>query len=366
MAKFRVALLGDGSSIHVRTIAAELAQRGHTPLILTGSRHAPKAVPNGVELSVFDSDRFIIAKVAQVRRKLRRFQADIVHSHFVSHGGYLGMLTGFHPHVASAWGDDVWLEPHRGFLHRILVPAVLRSADAVLPVSRHLQEKVVQLSGRKEGVVLFNWGIDMDRFRFVEEERRSFRQRLGLAKGDLLVFSPRLLWPEYNHHVLLEAWRIIRANAPATKILLKKVRPQAEYLARLEQMIRDYGLAGDVIWIEELSEADLRAAYAASDIIVSLPGADGAPLTVQEAMGCQRVMLGGDTLGSRDWIVPGVTGEIVVIDPASVGEGLLRLLKLTPSQREEMGRVALGIISDRADRRKCFDILEKVYDQVAS
>src|SRR5687768_15134266 len=51
--------------------------------------------------------RFLRSLIA-LRRVIREFRPDILHSHFLTNYTYLGHLSRFHPHIATAWGSDVY------------------------------------------------------------------------------------------------------------------------------------------------------------------------------------------------------------------------------------------------------------------
>ncbi|NNJ53187.1 MAG: glycosyltransferase, partial [Ignavibacteriaceae bacterium] len=44
----------------------------------------------------------------EVRKVIKKFNPDIVHSHYASSYGLVGALSNFHPYLISVWGSDIY------------------------------------------------------------------------------------------------------------------------------------------------------------------------------------------------------------------------------------------------------------------
>ena len=61
-----------------------------------------------------------VAWVLQVRRLLKRIKPDVLDAHFIGVPGYLGVASGFHPLVLTAWGSDILITPKKNPIYRLL------------------------------------------------------------------------------------------------------------------------------------------------------------------------------------------------------------------------------------------------------
>lgn len=361
--KLRIALLGDGSSSHIQRLAEGLVKRGHAAFIITPDRLGPYPTIPGVQFIQYDSARKPLRKLRGIQDLLQELKPDVLHSHFVSHGGIIGLATGFHPHVISAWGCDVLNDPRRSRAQWLKTLVALRAADALQPVSEQLREGIIRIGADHPINEVWHWGVDASHFSPASASARAdLRGRLGLAEGDLMIFSPRATEPLYHHHVLFDAFPEILRRRPTAKLFLFKSALRPDYEAQLRAQAGALGFASRVIWLERLKYDDLAVAFSAADALISIAWTDGTPMTVLEAMACGQPLVAADISAVRSLISDGTNGFLV--DPwkaASVTDGIERLLSLSPQRRLEMGRAARAFVLEHAEREKCMDRLEEFY-----
>ena len=47
-----------------------------------------------------------------LKKFINRVQPDLLHAHYASSYGFLGLLTGFKPFILSVWGSDIYYFPN--------------------------------------------------------------------------------------------------------------------------------------------------------------------------------------------------------------------------------------------------------------
>lgn len=361
----RIALIGPGTSTHVVRLAGALAARGHEVHIISEDKFAPFPEVAGVTFHAYQAGAGLPARARAVRRILRAINPDVMNSHAVNHGGYIGVASGFHPHVMSAWGSDILLHPKRSPVHRAQTALALRAADWLLSDSVELHDAMDALGGKHPHNEVLQFGVDVNHFSPVADGA-AFRRKLGVDAATPLAFSPRVMSPLYNQDVMVEAWPVVLAKAPNAKLALLRFHPEPEFEGRMRARAAALGIEGSIIWPEPLTYAELPQAYAGSDVVISIPSSDGTPVTVLEAMACGAQVVACDLPALRDWVIPGKNGRLAPPrDAARVAEAVAALLQASSDERKSAAAFARARVLERADRQRCLDRLEQVYAAAA-
>ena len=51
--------------------------------------------------------KFGLFALPTLKKFILQFQPDIIHSHYLGNNGLIAALSGFKPHIATAWGSDI-------------------------------------------------------------------------------------------------------------------------------------------------------------------------------------------------------------------------------------------------------------------
>ena len=104
-----------------------------------------------------------------------------------------------------------------------------------------------------------------------------------------------------------------------------------------------------------------------ADVLVSIPISDSTPVTVLEAMACEKPIVAGDLPSVREWLYGLDPAALVPVDdPAATAAALRRALDQSPEQRAETGRRARRIVLDRADQATSLTRVESLYRELAA
>ena len=355
----RVAILGPGSSPHVYRLAADLAKRGHETHVVSGDKFIPVAEPSGVEFHFYKSEQNFFSQARAVRQFLALLKPDVLHSHAVNHGGYLGMASGFHPHIMTAWGSDILVHPKRSALHRLETAVALRSAEHVLSDSRDIRDEMNRISrGLRKNTLLY-WGADLQHFS--PGEGAEFRARIGLG-AEPFVLSPRLLTETYNQDVMIRAWPEVLRQVPNAKLGILRYLPIPEYEQKVKALADSLHVTPHVMFLEKLTFDELPKAYRASDLILSIPTSDGTPVTLMEALGCGAIVVACDLPALVDWVKEGETGFLVnPKDPAELAKKIVTGLQLSKHERLRMSAAGRALVERQGNRENYLASLEKIY-----
>ena len=171
--------------------------------------------------------------------------------------------------------------------NRRVVPALIRSADHVITVSRFTRDDVVRLIGYpEERITVIHSGIDHAVYRPVP---RAEAQARLLAKYGLdapfLVFVSRIEHPGQNHVRLIRAFEALKRAEPSPHKLVL-VGADWSGAPAVHACARDSRVAADIVFAGFAPIADLPDFYSACDLAVYPSLFEGFGFPIVEAMAC--------------------------------------------------------------------------------
>ncbi|MBF0323977.1 MAG: glycosyltransferase family 4 protein [Alphaproteobacteria bacterium] len=356
-----VMIIGDAFSVHVQARARAMARCGYRVTLV--SDH--EAESEGLAV-VAPHGRWPLARLVSHYRLIRSVAADLVHIHYAaSMGAWLFLASGRRlPLVVTAMGGDV-LDDEQHPLPRLagwLTRQVLRRADRVTVKSTYLEARVAQAGVAPDRIVRVVWGVDTDLFRPVDGA--AFRTRLGIADGEKVILSPRMLRPFYNIHLLIEAMPAIQSRIGTVRLLITGYGADPDYEARLRRRVFELGLDSAVIWVGALDQSDMPMAYGAADVTVSLPPSDGFPQSVLESLACGVPCVATQLDRFTEFLTEGETVIFTELTPQAVAAAVSRVLS-DPVLASRLSGNGIGLVRERAAMRDDVARVDGLYREMA-
>jgi phosphatidyl-myo-inositol dimannoside synthase len=177
-------------------------------------------------------------------------------------------------------------------------------------------------------------GVDATVFKPDPAAREVIRERYRLAGRPVVVCVSRLVRRK-GQDTLLRAWPAVIKQVPDAALLIVGAGP---YGAALRQLSQRSGLNSSVHFTGPVPQAELPAHYAAGDVF-SMPcrtrrgglDVEGLGIVYLEASATGLPVVGGDSGGAPDAILPGETGYVVAgRDVAALSDRLIALLSDPP------------------------------------
>jgi glycosyltransferase involved in cell wall biosynthesis len=101
-----------------------------------------------------------------------------------------------------------------------------------------------------------------------------------------------------------------------------------EYVFSLKALAESLGVNHVIRWVEEVPMAELPQYYCLADVVVSVPSTDGMPVTIFEAMACQKPLIVGDLSAYNEVIIHGQTGlRVPVRNPQVLARAMIKIHK---------------------------------------
>jgi phosphatidylinositol alpha-1,6-mannosyltransferase len=200
----------------------------------------------------------------------------------------------------------------------------------------------------------------------------AIRERLGIAERAQVVLCVSRLVPRKGQDTLIRAWPSVLAamageTAQPSPVLL--IVGDGPYRHRLRKLARRLGVADSVRFAGSVPWDDLPAYYDAGTIF-AMPcrtrraglDVEGLGIVYLEASATGLPVIGGDSGGAPDAILPGETGYVVAGgDVAGLSERLIGLLA-DPRGAATMGDKGLAWV----DREWRWDLVSRRLDEILS
>jgi glycosyltransferase involved in cell wall biosynthesis len=326
-----------GSADPVIRLVRGLEARGHQVrlALVPGDRFEAKAREAGIEpvaglsLDVKSAPWAWTRDVARLRALVRRDAVDVIHTHH-SHDHWLGALSRGGAALARTFHNQRAVK--RGPLRR----ALYRHTDAVLVVSRQIEERCRLAGIRPERIFRVSGVIDLLRFTENADPARV-RGELGLdgsAPSGPVIGTVARLAHNRGHELLIRGFRRLLPRYPRARLLLVG---KGEARLRLEALVRELGLEREILFTG-YRDADLPAVLHALDTFVLMgAGSDESCRAALEAMAAGRPVVARRVGAMPEAVEHGVTGLLVDDERPESVEAALGALAGDPERARRMG-----------------------------
>jgi glycosyltransferase involved in cell wall biosynthesis len=273
--------------------------------------------------------------IGRLRREIRDYQPDVVHTHLVHADLYAAAsaATTGTARISTVHGPGAFA---RRFPTRAVTRLVGRLSPLTIAISHHVRRRLEDSGQRRRGTVrVVHYGLDSSGWSANESERADLRNSFGLTRDDLAVAICARLIPGKGHELLFEATALALDRASSLRVLVAGDGPLRDALesraAQLPpQTVRLLGFLNEVSGLMK-----------ACDVLVfpTSPKLDeGFGLAALEAMAAERAVVATRVGALPEVVDPGRTGLLVPPeDPSALAEALIELAT-QPDLAREMGR----------------------------
>lgn len=297
------------------------------------------------------------ALLNDLKRVIRRVQPDVIHAGPLQSAAFLAAASGFRPLVSMSWGSDLLKDADRDWKMRFATRYTLRHSTVLVGDCDAVRRKAVEFGFPAGRVVLFPWGVDLQRFS--PGEPAGLRQRLGWEDA-FVVLSLRSWEPLYGVDVVVKAFCQAAEREPRLRLMLLGGGSQAGVL---RQLLVQHGLLDRVYFGGHISGDELPAFYRTADLYVSASHSDGSSVSLMEALACGLPVLVSDIPGNREWIGPQEAAGRLFPDGDFTALGA-EMLQAAQSQAglHDRRKAARALAERRADWQKNFQQLLHAYE----
>jgi len=368
--KLRICYIAEAISIHTERWVNYFARRGHEVHLISRSfaggfegfdkriqMHSLIKIvplPQVSNVSIYLSS---VAWVLQVRRLLKRIKPDILDAHFIGVPGYLGVASGFHPLVLTAWGSDILITPKQNPFYRFLTEQALRRADRMICVSPNLKEEMIGLGADHDKIEVIVMGIDTQEFS-PALRNEALLQELHISDSPVVI-STRSLRPIYDVETLIRAIPLVLQQIPQASFI---IGGEGEQRAYLENLAKSLEVSDSIRFMGWISDNEFPRYLALSDVYVSTSLSDGTSVSLLEALSCELAPVVTDIPANRPWVTDGRNGFLIPVkDYRMLAERIVLLLKDSET-RSRFGKLGRNIVVERAEYVSQMSKVEGIYE----
>ena len=194
---------------------------------------------------------------------------------------------------------------------RYMMGRVMQKADKVVSVSHYTKKDLVNTFGEKcQDKIMVIYEASSDKFNRVDDE--SFLDNIKLKYGlkDNILLYVGSIKPHKNVETLLRVFsELKKRNIPCQLVIAGKWDKKEGYLKTL--MNKE-----DIVYINEISSADLVGLYTIANVLVHLSLYEGFGLTLLEAMQC-----GLPVVASERTSLPEIAADAAkYVSPLDIGQ----------------------------------------------
>lgn len=370
-----VAYVADGSSVHTRRFLSYLANKGFNIHLIT---YTPSRIENVKIHNVATARTRIPLRIIQSIRLIRKIKPDVLHAFYITNNGVVAALSGFHPLVLSAWGDDIATDPERSGILKFLIKLALKVATLVETTDELGRERLKELGCDSRKIFVQNMGVDTNLFS-PNARSETLRKELGIDDS-YSVICARWWKPEYRVDVCIRAMPLVLQRIPNAKFIFLGGGP-------LEKELKDFtaklGVSASSLFIGNIPEEDMARYLASVDLYVDTVGdsraraleldfqgnmlkargGGGMGQTTRQAMACGTPQLLSDHLNVKfaGWFRGLMYKQM---DHRDLAEKIVTLLN-DKKLRMQIGQESRKVVLQICDMNKIMEKWEAVYHALA-
>lgn len=364
-----------GVARSVETLTEQCRALGHEVLVVApsfrGDRHErDPALLRVPALQNFNGSDFSVrVPMPQlVRRRIRRFGPDVLHSHHPFLMGDTALRMAWEFNRPLVFTHHTLYENYTHYvpfdspaLKRFaieLATAYANACNAVIAPSGSV-EQLLRSRGVQTEIRVIPTGIDSESLATGDAGR--FRARYGLDAGTPVIGHVGRLAREKNLGFLAAAVAPVVARSSRARCVIVGDGPEDP---RIRRAFAEAGAADRLVMTGKLTGQALLDAYAAMDLFMfcSLTETQGMVLAEAMAAGCPVIALDGP--GVRDVVVDGENGRLLPADTdtATAGEAVAAALDDERERRHWAGTARES--ARRFDRVRCARAVIELYESL--
>lgn len=337
----KICILASANSEHTKKIVKFLQRESHDVVVISlthGVIENTKVYNLGFQnIDVNDgkiSKVKYLRKLLKIKKIIKLEEPDIVHAHYASSYGFLGMLAGFKPFFISAWGSDIFIFPKKSIIHRKILEYSLKAATKVFSTSEVMALEMGRYTDKD--VVVTPFGIDLDKYN-PNKKKNHKGFNIGLAKS---------LEQVYGIDILIRAVSNVINNNGFKEVKLM-LAGQGSKREEFYNLAVELGIKENVEFLGCLNEDKIIEFYSELDLVVVPSRSESFGVVAVEAQAFEIPLIVSNAPGLQEVTLKNETALVFEIDNVNELTDKINLLIKDTKGREQMGRKGRELVCEK-------------------
>lgn len=302
--------------------------------------------------NIFYKSFYFLKTFKDIKKLIQEIKPDILHAHYITSYGLLGMLSQYRPFIVSVWGSDLYADVQKSFLYRRIIKEVLKKADLVTVMAKHMIPRIEELGVDESRIMKVTLGIDTEKFNI--NNRKS-------DNGKTVVLSNRVFEREQNVEFMIGSLPGVIKTINNFEV---HFYGDGSRKATCTDMVKALGIEKYTIFHGYVAYDRMPDCYREADIYVSTSISDGDHVSLMEAMACGLFPVVSDIPANREWIEDGKNGFLVPLDnPALLAQRIVEAIE-NRQTRVDVRQYNFDLVRSKAEFGSDLRLLLKRYDSL--
>lgn len=372
--------LGGGGGVFTRTLARELADRGHNIYVVTTNAKLPTMEKDvNVLIRRVNCFRntitwtpklpmyiFPLASFQAMNTFVKKHDIDLINAHFAIPSGISPAVISKIkrvPLVTNIMGADIH-DPTKYNLQRplldLIVKKVLNSSELIICPSSDMKTRAEKLT--RTPIDIIPYGIDYEKFAS-GIKKRSTKRKLDVDDRDLIVLTVARLIPRKSFDTSLRAIKKAKKIIGNLKYVIVGDGPERE---KILKTVRELGLEDTVILTSRVPDTELPDYYAISDVFLMTSLHEAFGIVLLEAMASGMPVVVSDIGGMKDIVANGRNGYLCPVDDVTAFAERIEFLLTNQTENKKQGDFGKELVSKNYTYKKITDRYEEIFDRTVS
>ena len=292
---------------------------------------------------------FIISFL-KIKKISKNIIPDIIHSHYASSYGLLGVRAKQNKLIISVWGSDISDFPNKSPFHKFLIKYVLKKSEYIFSTSNFLRRKVKEITKRNSIVTPF--GVEIIKHNRVKKNNGSitFGTAKNLKSSSGIELAIRCFY------------RLKKANKE--KKIKFQIAGDGPLRSKIESIIAELDLASEVSLLGHLNHKDIYSFMRKIDVYINLPQIESFGVAVLEASAAGKPVIVSDIGGLSEVVKDGVTGKIIDLKNENQIVRAMDEMVCRKDIRDLMGANGIKFVETNYSWEKSKEIMLNSYDKI--
>ncbi len=289
------------ASIHAKKFIEMMEQEYEVSVLTNNIAFFDGAVTQ----DVFVWQKSVIANTLFSIKLIRKIKPDLIHIHQVNKISffYIFLFSHFYKILLTAWGSDILVAPHKGFISRWMTRFCLKNTTYLSSINSIGMEATMRsLVGNDKQIYPLSFGVS--KYVYFPDPKEE---------KEHIIYSPRGHRKLYNIERVVYAFsRFVKKNTEW--MLFISGASDEENTPRLKKLVEALGIGNNTQFLGELSQQENADMMRRAKVMISVPDSDGRPISVLEAISSNCTLICSNIGANREIVVEGVSG--VFVNPA--------------------------------------------------